>query len=382
MNRRKRRWKDGIPLHDNTRKWKIFGIVLTSIIVASAAAFSAYKITAGIHNYKENAKLSTVMTENSTESTTLTANNTGISFIYKECNVKDSGFGNLIVVNNDHAYLNSENENIVSVFDEREELKSGDSYSFEISNKQVCLDKSCCDAMIKMLDDFYKSTKIDDVMIVSGYRSHSQQQALYDEDLKNTGLNYSVRVAIPGYSEHETGLAFDLDLVEGEYDGTGDYDWINKNCKKYGLILRYPKDKSNITQIEYESWHYRYVGMPSAVYIEDNSICLEEYSEILKKYYSVSDFGYSVLNVTGSDGHIYGIYYTPSAKFIPVPKDYDYEISGSNTGGFIITFDTKKKAAYKSQKDSKASKYVEEENTESLSESSSDPKAEEISTEN
>ena len=83
---------------------------------------------------------------------------------------------------------------------------------------------------------------------------------------------------MPGHSEHETGYAVDFGLYDGQYssqfDGVGEYEWISKNCYKFGFILRYPLDMESVTQIKYEPWHYRYVGRPHAYYIWENGICL------------------------------------------------------------------------------------------------------------
>ena len=89
-------------------------------------------------------------------------------------------------------------------------------------------------------------------------------------------------VAVPGTSEHQLGLA--VDLVSSEYTGlderqeeTGSYQWLVKHCAEYGFILRYPNDKTEITGIIYEPWHFRYVGVEAAREIMDQGICLEEY---------------------------------------------------------------------------------------------------------
>ena len=170
-----------------------------------------------------------------------------------------------------------------------------------------------------------------------------QQQELYDADLEDTGEDTSTLVAKPGYSEHETGYAMDFSLFEdgisADYDGTGEYDWINQNCAHYGFILRYPENKTDLTEIRYESWHYRYVGQPHAYYMQQNDLCLEEYTETLKDY-SVDN----PLEITNWDGKVYQIYYVPAeagdSTYVMVPPDQEYTVSGNNVDGFIITVDT------------------------------------------
>ena len=135
--------------------------------------------------------------------------------------------------------------------------------------------------IVNLFDAFYAETYDNNIIVQSGYRSQERQQELYDEDLQSTGLDYSEKVAKPGFSEHQTGLGIDLTLYQAEYDGTGDYSWINEHCAEYGFILRYPENKTSVTKFQFEPWHYRYVGVPHARYITDSGLCLEEYIDLL-----------------------------------------------------------------------------------------------------
>lgn len=119
------------------------------------------------------------------------------------------------------------------------------------------------------------------VIAMSSYRSYDYQINLYNNYVANDGKDaadtYSARA---GYSEHQTGLAVDvynLDLPYTSFEETEEFDWMQENAYKYGFILRFPKDKVNITGYQYESWHYRYVGKEVAKYIHDNNLTLEEY---------------------------------------------------------------------------------------------------------
>lgn len=129
-------------------------------------------------------------------------------------------------------------------------------------------------------------------IVCSGYRPHDKQVMLFDEQIERWIYSVSTReeaealaataVAIPGTSEHELGLAADIyssenmNLDESQVD-TFTQQWLMENCWKYGFILRYPKDKNEITGIIFEPWHYRYVGKERARRIFDAGICLEEY---------------------------------------------------------------------------------------------------------
>ena len=86
----------------------------------------------------------------------------------------------------------------------------------------------------------------------------------------------------PGTSEHNLGLAIDFNYVDYDFDQTKGFKWLVKNAQNYGFILRYPKDKQDITGITYESWHWRYVGKEHSKIIKEKGYCLEEYIDYLK----------------------------------------------------------------------------------------------------
>ena len=118
--------------------------------------------------------------------------------------------------------------------------------------------------------------------IVSRYRSYDVQEYLY-KSYEEKYTNVDTFSAKPGYSEHQTGLAFDLNGEDQEissnekFEGTEQYKWLNENAYKYGFILRYPKDKIDITGYKFEPWHYRYVGTEISYALKDRDITLEEY---------------------------------------------------------------------------------------------------------
>ena len=131
----------------------------------------------------------------------------------------------------------------------------------------------------KMINDIIKDNL--NIRIISAYRSYSYQKDLYNRYVEKDGIEiadtYSAR---PGYSEHQTGLVIDIDNGITNYEQfeiTKEYKWMIDNSYKYGYILRYPKNKEDITGYKYESWHYRYVGKDIAKYIYDNSITFDEY---------------------------------------------------------------------------------------------------------
>lgn len=134
------------------------------------------------------------------------------------------------------------------------------------------------------------------VVLVSAYRSHTYQIENFDRSVSRLmaqGQTASAAsavtaesIAVPGTSEHETGLALDVcsagwfvshaDLT-ADFDQTAAFRWLSAHAADYGFILRYPKDKTDVTGITYEPWHYRFVGLENAQKIVKSGLCLEEY---------------------------------------------------------------------------------------------------------
>ncbi len=143
-------------------------------------------------------------------------------------------------------------------------------------------------------DDFeelQKKAKEDiniELMPTTAFRDESFQTTLYNNyvasDGKEKADTYSAR---PGYSEHQTGLAIDLKnmALSNTRLTDDDYKWLEDNSYKYGFIIRFPKDKENITGYQFENWHIRYVGKDNAKIIHDNNLTLEEYIDLYVKEY-------------------------------------------------------------------------------------------------
>lgn len=119
----------------------------------------------------------------------------------------------------------------------------------------------------------------------SGYRSYSTQKAIFERKLEKMDEKAAnASVAKPGYSEHQTGLAMDLEGqttlgtgLTAEFGESPEGKWVAANCHKYGFIIRYPKDKTNITGYIYEPWHVRYVGKEAAQEMTQLGVTFEEY---------------------------------------------------------------------------------------------------------
>ena len=144
------------------------------------------------------------------------------------------------------------------------------------------INKDAYQAFIKM----YNSAKLENISlwITSAYRTFDYQNWLYNNSVKKSGVTETNRnIAKPGFSEHQTGLAIDIVAARGgKFDGfekTKQCEWLSEHAYKYGFILRYPKNKENVTGYMYEPWHYRYVGVDTAKKIIEKNLTFDEYYE-------------------------------------------------------------------------------------------------------
>lgn len=181
---------------------------------------------------------------------------------------------NLILVNKDHP------------------LESDFTLSLTALRNGQSIDERVYPALQAMMDDAREAGL--SPLICSSYRTGTRQRELYDAKVEEYRLSGYSRaeaereaeqwVALPGTSEHETGLAVDIVAETNQHldhtqEETAEQQWLMEHCWEYGFILRYPSDKSYITGISYEPWHYRYVGREAALAMRDSGQCLEEYLE-------------------------------------------------------------------------------------------------------
>lgn len=122
----------------------------------------------------------------------------------------------------------------------------------------------------------------------TAFRNELFQTTLYNNYVASDGVEkadtYSAR---PGYSEHQTGLAIDLrnTALKDVRLTDEDYEWLENNSYKYGFIIRFPKEKEEVTGYQFENWHIRYVGIDLATKIYNSKLCLEEYYDMYLKEY-------------------------------------------------------------------------------------------------
>lgn len=177
------------------------------------------------------------------------------------------------------------------------------------------------------------------IVPVSGWRSHREQQAIWDDTLAEQGEAFTRSyVALPGCSEHETGLAIDLgqaggaiDFIRPDFPYEGVCGAFRRLAARYGFIERYQDGKQALTGIAPEPWHFRYVGAPHAALITQNHLCLEEYPAFLRQHGPV--------HCTSPGGRKSQVFYVPAAEEqteLSLP-DGCCQVSGDNIGGFIVT---------------------------------------------
>ena len=178
-----------------------------------------------------------------------------------------------------------------------------DDYNVKLKtiNGNMKVDERVYNDLKQMLSDA-KNEDLD-LLICSSYRSTDKQKKLFNDKVKEyekKGYNNeeayreaSYWILIPGTSEHETGLSVDIvsmeyQILDEEQENTKEQKWLIENSYKYGFVLRYPTNKKDITGINYEPWHYRYVGKENALIMKKLDVCLEEYIKLLQK--ELSDF--------------------------------------------------------------------------------------------
>ncbi len=246
-------------------------------------------------------------------------------------------FGELILVNNKNAYV-SEGVHRVCPFETPVNISGKKTSDYGLNNNRMKLNPTVIDKLNLMFADYVKETGNNDIYINEALRTYDDQEAIYAAKGSDTAAN-------PGYSEHHTGYAFDIAVFKPNYqafDFEGHRKWIPENCKNYGFILRYPEGKQALTEIKFEPWHYRYVGVPHSVYIMDNNLVLEEYIELLHNY--TMNGTHLEINALGKN---YEVFYVPANEegqtTAYVSGDKEYTVSGNNKDGFIITVDLSEK---------------------------------------
>ena len=249
------------------------------------------------------------------------------------CNIlkTESGIhsGDLVLVNSDYEYDFDNSPTLVKVSN----MKNS---SYLVRENDMELARTTVSHLNKMLKAFRKETGIKNVCVNSAYRSYSDQENLFT--IRENELGYYGALAVcanAGYSEHHTGLAADLVLLDDdEVTALGsipEYTFFQTNAKDYGFIIRYPADKEWITHISNEPWHFRYVGKVHAYAMAEDNLCLEEYIEYIKDYSCDEPLEVQIGDKT------YCVYYCEGTQ-VTIPLFKLFNISGNNVDGYVVSY--------------------------------------------
>ena len=235
--------------------------------------------------------------------------------------------GNLILVNADYPY--------------NEQVNETDLVNVDKSACDVLLERRAVTLLSKLMEEINGWGQIS---AVSGWRSMQEQENIYAQSLKENGSEFTQEyVALPGHSEHQTGLAIDLaltsdniDFIRPDFPYTGICQTFRELSSQYGFIERYPQKKESITGIAHEPWHFRYIGVPHAEIMKKNDLCMEEYIPFIKQF----AYGKQKYNFTVAQKN-FSVSYLPASEAevicIEIAEDVTYTISGNNIDGYIIT---------------------------------------------
>ena len=244
---------------------------------------------------------------------------------------EQSHTGDLILVSKEWPYDFEANAGLQLV-----RILDAQTYSYPVSKEEFTLAAEIMpdlDAMIRACDE---AMGTEYTSVSSAYRSKEYQENVRAEYKELYGEEYVQKyVAEPGKSEHHTGLALDMGIIyedgsEGTFSESDNAAWMAENAYRYGFVRRYAEDKTEITGISNEAWHFRYVGRPHAAYMHKYNLCLEEYLDFLAK----ETWPEAPLAIS-EGGRNWKVFHT-SLKTIPEPEG-NYTVSGDNKGGCIVT---------------------------------------------
>ncbi|WNS45880.1 M15 family metallopeptidase [Paenibacillus sp. MMS20-IR301] len=226
--------------------------------------------------------------------------------------------GSLLLVNREYPIHKSGVSKDIVTLSERPELTQG----YALLDNSTMLSEQVAEQFSKMVQAA-SGQGVRNFLISSGYRDNAKQQELFADK----GADYALP---PGHSEHNLGLSLDIGSSQMAMSRAPEGQWLREHAWDYGFILRYPEDKTDITGIKYEPWHFRYVGLPHSMIMRDNNFTLEEYLEFLKEQGVITtsakgiEYKVSYFKITGN---------TP----VPTPSGKHVEFSGNNIDGVIMT---------------------------------------------
>jgi len=236
--------------------------------------------------------------------------------------------GPLILVNHDHRFTIPNDLDLVNIV-------AATQTTFRVQNDSDQLSNSIIGPLDEMMSYYLSASGNRSVAIISAFRNIDSQQRLLNSYINRMGRTMALQyAALPGHSEHHTGLAFDFGIIinntRSTFVGTNAASWFRRNSHRFGFILRYPENKTHITQTAHEPWHFRYVGLPHSTIMYSKGWVLEEFIENMREYTMEEPFEFE------HDGELYKIYFNEGPD-IRLPLDSEFELSGNNIDGFIVT---------------------------------------------
>ncbi|MBP2002231.1 D-alanyl-D-alanine carboxypeptidase [Paenibacillus shirakamiensis] len=226
--------------------------------------------------------------------------------------------GNLVLVNKRYPLDEVGIQPDIVTLAKRKELIQG----YALMNENLRLSEHVAQLFKSMVLDA-ADDHVNHFLISSGFRTFKEQSRIFADK----GDAYALPA---GHSEHNLGLSLDIGSSQGKMSQAAEGQWLKEHAWNYGFILRYPQDKTEVTGIAYEPWHFRYVGLPHSVLMRKKNFSLEEYIEDIRHQ--------KTMNAEVA-GRTYTISYYPVSKTrtIKIPLHQRYEISGDNQGGVIVT---------------------------------------------
>lgn len=209
------------------------------------------------------------------------------------------------------------------------------------SGGPVLMDRRAAALLSKLMEEIRGWREI---APVSGWRSQREQQEIWDRSLIDNGFVFTqTYVAVPGHSEHQTGLAIDLgrireplDFIRPDFPYEGICQTFRERCTEYGFVERYPAGKEDVTGIGQEPWHFRYVGAPHASLMTEENRTLEEYLAFLRQH----PYGEKLVCYPKNGWEVAVSYWKAGPEGtteVEIDPERPYSLSGDNVGGFILT---------------------------------------------